>query len=73
MRFHLRVSTAKMKCYCRAIVCEELAQGPYTVTVSDEARTHVTHTLHVTGRVIQRFTHATHDLLNLLLSLQVCV
>jgi len=36
--FHLHCLAAQMQWYCRAIVCEELAQGPYTVTVSDEAR-----------------------------------
>ena len=35
-----------MQWYYRAIVCEELAQGPCTVTVLDEARTR---TLRVTG------------------------
>ena len=35
--FHLHTLAAQMQWYCRAIVCEELAQGPYIVTVSDEA------------------------------------
>src|SRR6218665_2010981 len=40
-RFQLYDSAALVQCYCRAIVCEELAQGPYTVglIVWDEART----------------------------------
>src|SRR6218665_1385225 len=45
----LSVTPVQMQCYCRVIVCEELAQGPYTVTVSDKARTR---TLRVTGRVL---------------------
>jgi len=38
-----------MQWYCRAIGCRELAQGPYRVTVSDEARTRA---LHVIGRAL---------------------
>jgi len=45
---HLHALVAQTQCYCRlqSIVCEELAQGPYTVTVSDKARTR---TLRITG------------------------
>ena len=46
---HLHASAAQMQWYCRAVVCEELAQGLYTVTVSDEARTR---TLRITGRAL---------------------
>jgi len=47
----LHASAAQMQWYCRAIVCEEFAQRPYTVdlTVSDEPRTR---TLGVTGRTL---------------------
>jgi len=38
-RFHLHASAAHMQWYYRTIVCEEFGQGPYTVIVSDEART----------------------------------
>jgi len=36
---HLYSASRSTQWYCRAIIiaCEELAQGPYTVTVSDEA------------------------------------
>src|SRR6218665_439361 len=44
--FHLHTSAAQMKWYLRATVCEELATGAYTATISDEAQTR---TLHVTG------------------------
>src|SRR6218665_4140909 len=44
---HSHASPAQMQFYCREIMCEELAQGPYTVTVSNEARTR---TLQVTDR-----------------------
>ena len=40
--------------YCRAVVSERLLQGPYTVTVTDEGRTH---TLRVTGRKFQSIGH----------------
>ena len=40
---------AQMQWYCRATVRKELAQGPYTVIVSDEAQTR---TLHVTGQAL---------------------
>jgi len=40
---------AQMQWYCTAIVCKELDQDPYTVTVSDEARTC---TLHIKGRAL---------------------
>jgi len=40
---------AQMQWYCRAIVCEDLAQSPSTVTVSDKAQTRI---LRVTGRAL---------------------
>jgi len=43
---HLHASAAQMQWYFRATVWEELAQGIYTATVSNGARTR---TLHVTG------------------------
>ena len=46
---HLHTSVAHMQYYCREIACEALAQGAYTVTVWDEARTR---TLRVTGRAL---------------------
>jgi len=36
---HIDASAAQMQWHCRAIACKELTQGPYTVTVLDEART----------------------------------
>ena len=37
---HLHASVVKMQLHLQTTVCEELAQGPYTVTVSDDVRTH---------------------------------
>jgi len=36
----VHLDTLAMQWYSRAIVCKELAQGSYTVTVLDMARTH---------------------------------
>jgi len=46
---HIHALAAEMQWYCRAIVFEEIAQGPYTVNASDKARTR---TLHITGQAL---------------------
>src|SRR6218665_1853736 len=72
-RLHIHASVAQMQWYCRAIVCEELAQGPYTVTVLNpcsscyrlRALTNrpLCHTM-VVDVLVQKETHLSHIPIN---------